>query len=130
MALGSLPEAPWLLAWLGEWTATPTAALPDMPTDMRIGAGWALTLIQNDDGVYAWRNAAGELRLSTHSCRLAGHRSRGCRATSTWPLEGRMDCLPTELKAATAASIVHPADGRAGRATPESAEYKRRAGSH
>ncbi len=30
----------------------------------------------------------------------------------------------------TTASIVHPADGRAGRATPESAEYKRRAGSH
>lgn len=92
LSMGSLPEAPWLLAWLGEWTATPTAA-PDMPTDMRIGAGWALTLIQNDNGVYAWRNAAGELRLSTHipaAWPVIGLGS--CRATSTWPLEGRMDC--------------------------------------
>ncbi|RRW09266.1 YdbH domain-containing protein [Stutzerimonas stutzeri] len=101
LSMGSLPEAPWLLAWLGEWTATPTAALPDMPTDMRIGAGWALTLIQNDDGVYAWRNAAGELRLSTH-------------IPAAWPviglgeLQGDLDLaargqdglwLPTELKA-------------------------------
>ena len=100
LSMGSLPEAPWLLAWLGEWTATPTAA-PDMPTDMRIGAGWALTLIQNDDGFYAWRNAAGELRLSTH-------------IPAAWPviglgeLQGDLDLaargqdglwLPTELKA-------------------------------
>jgi len=101
LSMGSLPEAPWLLDWLGEWTATPTAALPDMPTDMRIGAGWALTLMQNDDGVYAWRNAAGELRLSTH-------------IPAAWPviglgeLQGDLDLaargqdglwLPTELKA-------------------------------
>ncbi|WP_444816195.1 intermembrane phospholipid transport protein YdbH family protein [Stutzerimonas frequens] len=101
LSMGSLPEAPWLLDWLGEWTATPTAALPDMPTDMRIGAGWALTLMQNEDGVYAWRNAAGELRLSTH-------------IPAAWPviglgeLQGELDLaargqdglwLPTELKA-------------------------------
>lgn len=101
LSMGSLPEAPWLLDWLGEWTATPTAALPDMPTDMRIGAGWALTLMQDDDGVYAWRNAAGELRLSAH-------------IPAAWPviglgeLQGDLDLaargqdglwLPTELKA-------------------------------
>ena len=120
----------WLLDWLGEWTATPTAALPDMPTDMRIGAGWALTLMQDDDGFYAWR--ATLPRFSTHipaAWPVAGLGS--CRATSTWPLEGRMDCgCPRAESKPTTASIVHPADGRAGLATPESAEYKRRAGSH
>ncbi|MHA6637901.1 intermembrane phospholipid transport protein YdbH family protein [Stutzerimonas frequens] len=101
LSMGSLPEAPWLLHWLGEWTATPTAALPDMPTDMRIGAGWALALAQTVGGTYDWSNAAGELRLSAH-------------IPAAWPivglgeLQGDLDLaargqdglwLPTELKA-------------------------------
>ncbi|QTF55616.1 YdbH domain-containing protein [Stutzerimonas frequens] len=101
LSVGSLPEAPWLLHWLGEWTATPTAALPDMPTDMRIGAGWALALAQTVGGTYDWSNAAGELRLSAH-------------IPAAWPviglgeLQGDLDLaargqdglwLPTELKA-------------------------------
>ncbi|MFP5339465.1 MAG: dicarboxylate transport, partial [Gammaproteobacteria bacterium] len=101
LSMGSLPEAPWLLDWLGEWTATPTAALPDMPTDMRIGAGWALALAQTVGGTYDWPNAAGELRLSAH-------------IPAAWPviglgeLQGDLDLaargqdglwLPTELKA-------------------------------
>ncbi|MDH0424235.1 YdbH domain-containing protein [Stutzerimonas stutzeri] len=101
LSMGSLPEAPWLLDWLGEWTATPTAALPDMPTDMRIGAGWALALAQTVGGTYDWPNVAGELRLSAH-------------IPAAWPivglgeLQGDLDLaargqdglwLPTELKA-------------------------------
>ena len=101
LSMGNLPEAPWLLDWLGEWTATPTAALPDMPTDMRIGAGWALALAQTVGGTYDWPNAAGELRLSAH-------------IPAAWPivglgeLQGDLDLaargqdglwLPTELKA-------------------------------
>ncbi|MEW6176104.1 MAG: YdbH domain-containing protein [Pseudomonadota bacterium] len=101
LSMGNLPEAPWLLDWLGEWTATPTAALPDMPTDMRIGAGWALALAQTVGGTYDWSNAAGELRLSAH-------------IPAAWPivglgeLQGDLDLaargqdglwLPTELKA-------------------------------
>ncbi|MBK3758646.1 YdbH domain-containing protein [Stutzerimonas frequens] len=100
LSMGSLPEAPWLLDWLGEWTATPTT-LPDMPTDMRIGAGWALALAQTVGGTYDWPNAAGELRLSAH-------------IPAAWPiiglgeLQGDLDLvargqdglwLPTELKA-------------------------------
>ncbi|WP_394374724.1 YdbH domain-containing protein [Stutzerimonas frequens] len=100
LSMGSLPEAPWLLDWLGEWTATPTT-LPDMPTDMRIGAGWALALAQTVGGTYDWPNAAGELRLSAH-------------IPTAWPivglgeLQGDLDLaargqdgpwLPTELKA-------------------------------
>ncbi|TDL94756.1 dicarboxylate transport [Stutzerimonas stutzeri ATCC 17588 = LMG 11199] len=101
LSMGNLPEAPWLLDWLGEWTATPTAALPDMSTDMRIGAGWALALAQTVGGTYDWSNAAGELRLSAH-------------IPAAWPivglgeLQGDLDLaargqdglwLPTELKA-------------------------------
>ena len=101
LSMGNLPEAPWLLDWRGEWTATPTAALPDMPTDMRIGAGWALALAQTVGGTYDWSNAAGELRLSAH-------------IPAAWPviglgeLQGDLDLaargqdglwLPTELKA-------------------------------
>jgi len=100
LSMGSLPEAPWLLDWLGEWTATPTT-LPNMPTDMRIGAGWALALAQTVGGTYDWPNAAGELRLSAH-------------IPAAWPivglgeLQGDLDLaargqdglwLPTELKA-------------------------------
>lgn len=101
LSMGNPPEAPWLLDWLGEWTAAPTAALPDMPTDMRIGAGWALALAQTVGGTYDWSNAAGELRLSAH-------------IPAAWPivglgeLQGDLDLaargqdglwLPTELKA-------------------------------
>ena len=45
------------------------------------------------------RNAAGELRFSTHIPAAAGHRSRGCRATSTAARGQDGLWLPTELKA-------------------------------
>ena len=78
----------------------PRHAAPTCLTDMRIGAGWALTLIQNDDGFYAWRNAAGEPRLHPHSCRLAGHRSRELQGDLDLAARGQDGLwLPTELKA-------------------------------
>jgi len=101
LSMGNLPEAPWLLDWLGEWTATPTAALPDMPTDMRIGAGWALALAQTVGGTYDWSNAAGELRLSAHI-------PAAWSIVGLGELQGDLDLaargqdglwLPTELKA-------------------------------
>ncbi|MCQ4294595.1 YdbH domain-containing protein [Pseudomonas stutzeri] len=101
LSMGSLPEAPWLLEWLGEWTSYQPATLPDMPTDMRLGAGWALALPQAPGAGFDWRDAAGDLRLSAH-------------LPAFWPviglgeLQGEIDLaangqnglwLPTELKA-------------------------------
>lgn len=101
LSMGSLPEAPWLLDWLGEWTSYEPIALPDMPTDMRLGAGWALALPQLPGAALDWHDAAGDLRLSAH-------------LPAFWPviglgeLQGEIDLaangqnglwLPTELKA-------------------------------
>src|SRR3546814_3887384 len=99
--MGSLPEAPWLLSWLSEWTGYEPTPLPDMPADMRLGAGWALSVPRSTDGTLEWRRAGGDLRLSGH-------------LPAPWPiiglgeLQGDIDLaangqdgqwLPTELKA-------------------------------
>ncbi|MCQ4263453.1 dicarboxylate transport [Stutzerimonas stutzeri] len=101
MAMGSLPEAPWLLDWLGEWTSYEPTPLPELPADMRIGAGWALSLPKSASDSLDWPNAAGDLRLSGH-------------LPAPWPviglgeLQGDIDLaahgqnglwLPTELSA-------------------------------
>ena len=101
LSMGSLPEAPWLLEWLGDWASYQPTALPDMPTDMRLGAGWSLALPQRPGGTLDWRDAAGDLRLSAH-------------LPAFWPviglgeLQGEIDLaangknglwVPTELKA-------------------------------
>src|SRR3546814_18316131 len=49
LAMGSLPEAPWLLSWLSEWTGYAPTPLPDMPADMRLGAGWALSVPRSEE---------------------------------------------------------------------------------
>lgn len=107
LSMASLPEASWLLEWLGEWTGHRAATLPDIPTDMRLGAGWALDLRQRPDHALEWREAAGDLRLSAY-------------LPSFWPvpglgeLQGDVDLsasglnglwLPTELDANLA---LHP----------------------
>lgn len=101
MAMGSLPEAPWLLDWLSEWTSYEPTPLPELPADMRIGAGWALSLPKSASDSLDWPNAAGDLRLSGH-------------LPAPWPviglgeLQGDIDLaahgqnglwLPTELRA-------------------------------
>jgi len=63
LAMGELPEAPWLLDWLGEWLAHETPALGELPQQMRIGAGWTLNLDVDQD-LANWRFLHGELRLS------------------------------------------------------------------
>jgi len=100
LAMGSLPEAPWLLGWLSEWTGYEPTPLPDMPADMRLGAGWVLSMPRSTDGTLEWRSAGGDLRLSGH-------------LPAPWPviglgeLQGDIDLaakgqtgvwLPTELK--------------------------------
>jgi hypothetical protein len=101
LSMGSLPEAPWLLDWLAEWTNYEPTTLPEMPTDIRLGAGWALALPQAPAAGSEWGNATGDLRLSAH-------------LPAFWPviglgeLQGDIDLaangkaglwLPTELKA-------------------------------
>ncbi|WP_313025275.1 YdbH domain-containing protein [Pseudomonas lopnurensis] len=101
LAMGSLPEAPWLLDWLGAWLSYAPSPLPDMPEEMRLGAGWALTLPERLDAALDWRDITGDLRLSAS---LPGF----------WPLvgigqlQGQLDLaargqdglwLPTELQA-------------------------------
>lgn len=100
LAMSELPEAPWLLEWLGEWLAYAPPTLPELPEQMRIGAGWSLQ-IDTDDLMGEWRVLDGELRLSSH-------------LPAPWPvpgigqLQGRLDAtaeasrgiwLPTELTA-------------------------------
>ncbi|MGE4408642.1 intermembrane phospholipid transport protein YdbH family protein, partial [Pseudomonas sp.] len=101
LAMGSLPEAPWLLDWLGDWLSYAPIPLPDMPAEMRLGAGWALELPPQPGATRDWRAIAGELRLSA-------------QLPAFWPivgigqLQGRLDLaargrdnlwLPTELQA-------------------------------
>lgn len=65
LSLSALPEAPWLLEWLGNWLAETPATLPELPEQMRLGAGWELTLdtrtLPQD-----WTALAGNLRLSAN----------------------------------------------------------------
>ncbi len=100
LAMSELPEAPWLLEWLSEWLAYTPPSLPELPEQMRIGAGWSLQ-VDSDDVTGGWRVNDGELRLSSH-------------LPAAWPvpgigqLQGRLDAtaevergiwLPTELSA-------------------------------
>lgn len=64
LAMSELPEAPWLLAWLGEWLAYQPPALPELPQQMRIGAAWALRF---DTATLAdsWQTLEGDLSLSS-----------------------------------------------------------------
>ncbi|QGZ31851.1 YdbH domain-containing protein [Stutzerimonas stutzeri] len=65
LALSELPEAPWLLEWLGDWTGYEPPVLPELPEQMRIGAGWALD-VGTDDLAAGWDTLDGELRLSAN----------------------------------------------------------------
>ena len=100
LAMSELPEAPWLLEWLGDWLDYPMPALPELPQQMRIGAGWALRL-DTSDLLGSWQTLAGDLSLASE-------------LPLPWPvpgvglLQGRLDLtahveqglwLPTELSA-------------------------------
>jgi len=65
LAMNELPEAPWLLNWLGNWTTYTPPTLPELPQQTRIGAGWALAL-DNDAPLQSWQKLDGELRLSAN----------------------------------------------------------------
>ncbi|WP_407296511.1 YdbH domain-containing protein [Stutzerimonas zhaodongensis] len=65
LAMNELPEAPWLLDWLGDWTTYTPPTLPKLPQQMRIGAGWALALDANTP-LESWQTLDGELRLSVN----------------------------------------------------------------
>lgn len=74
LAMSELPEASWILGWLGEWLAHETPTLGELPQQMRIGAGWAVHLDTNQE-LSNWRALGGELRLSGH-------------LPSAWPIVG------------------------------------------
>lgn len=99
LAMGSLPEAPWLLDWLARWVPYDPVRLPATPETMRLGAGWAIRLPENDRLVLDWRALAGDIRASLH-------------LPAPWPIiglgqvQGRLDLaasgrdglwLPTEI---------------------------------
>ena len=100
LAMSELPEAPWLLEWLSDWLDYQPPTLPELPRQMRIGAGWALHL-DTSNLLRAWGTLKGDLKLSTH-------------LSSPWPVpgaglvQGQLDLtarvehglwLPTELTA-------------------------------
>jgi hypothetical protein len=100
LTLSELPEAPWVLAWLGEWLDYVPPPLPELPEQMRVGAGWALT-VDKQTLAGDWRALAGEVRLSAN-------------LPAPWPVvgvgqvQGRLDLtahaengvwIPTELSA-------------------------------
>lgn len=100
LAMSELPEAPWLLEWLGEWLDYEPPPLPGLPEQMRLGAGWALR-IDSLDLMGGWQTLDGELRLSAN-------------IPAPWPvaglgqLQGRLDLsakadqgawVPTDLAA-------------------------------
>lgn len=64
LAMNELPEAPWLLEWLGDWLTYTPPALP-VPEQMRIGAGWALE-VDTDTLFEDWKPLDGELRVSAN----------------------------------------------------------------
>jgi hypothetical protein len=107
LAMNELPEAPWLLEWLSNWLTYTPPALPELPEQMRIGAGWALE-IDTDTVLDDWQAMDGELRVSAN-------------LPAPWPvvgigqLQGQLDLsarvdrgvwLPTELRADIAAQPI------------------------
>lgn len=100
LAMSELPEAPWLLEWLGKWLPDEPQALPELPEQMRLGAGWS-THIDTSDLGRTWETLDGQFRLSAN-------------LPAPWPVigigqvQGRLDIsakadqgfwLPTELLA-------------------------------
>lgn len=100
LAMSELPEAPWLLQWLGKWLPHEPQTLPELPEQMRIGAGWS-THLDMTDLSGTWDALDGEFRLSAN-------------LPLPWPvigigqLQGQLDVsaraeqglwLPTELAA-------------------------------
>lgn len=100
LAMSELPEAPWLLEWLGRWLPDEPQALPELPEQMRLGAGWA-THIDTSALSRTWEALDGEFRLSAN-------------LPAPWPVvgighvQGQLDLsaradkgfwLPTELSA-------------------------------
>jgi hypothetical protein len=98
LAMSELPEAPWLMDWLGDWLAYEPPTLPELPERMRIGAGWALQ-VDTEDLAGGWKTLDGEFRLSAN-------------LPAPWPVvgigqvQGRLDLtakadrgtwIPTEL---------------------------------
>jgi len=100
LAMSELPEAPWLLEWLSDWLDYQPPTFPELPQQMRIGAGWALQL-DTSSLLDSWQTLEGDLSLSAH-------------LPAPWPvpgigqLQGQLDLtakaergawLPTELAA-------------------------------
>ncbi|WP_417781422.1 intermembrane phospholipid transport protein YdbH family protein [Stutzerimonas xanthomarina] len=118
LAMNELPEAPWLLDWLSEWLAYSPPALPALPEQMRIGAGWALQ-IDTQALPQDWKALNGELRLSANLPapwpvvglgQVQGHLDLSARADDgLWiptELAGDLTLLPvTELFAALPAPL-------------------------
>lgn len=65
LSMSELPEAPWLLEWLGHWVADTPAELPELPGQMHVGAGWAVTL-DRDTPLASTLVQAGEVRISAN----------------------------------------------------------------
>lgn len=65
LAMSELPEAPWLLEWLGDWLDYEPPVLPELPEQMRIGAAWALH-VDTNDLAGGWETLDGEFRLSAN----------------------------------------------------------------
>lgn len=65
LAMSELPEAPWLLEWVNRWLPYEPQTLPELPEQMRIGAGWA-THIDTTDLSRTWAALDGEFRLSAN----------------------------------------------------------------
>ncbi len=65
LAMSELPEAPWLLEWLGDWLDYEPPTLPELPEQMRVGAGWALH-VDSSDLAGGWDTLDGEFRLSAN----------------------------------------------------------------
>ena len=99
LAMSELPEAPWLLDWLGEWLPYEPPAFGELPQQMRIGAGWNMLLDEQNPS--DWHALRGEFRLSAD-------------LPAPWPivelgqLQGRLDLtatgndglwIPTEMAA-------------------------------
>jgi hypothetical protein len=65
LSLSELPEAPWLLDWIGDWLPYAPPPLQDLPEQMRVGAGWSL-VIDTQAPAQGMKIPNGELRLSAN----------------------------------------------------------------
>lgn len=65
LAMSELPEAPWLLNWLSNWSDYDAQSLPELPQQMRIGAGWAMR-VDTSNEADSWEALDGDLHLSAN----------------------------------------------------------------